>query len=252
MLPRKEVTNQNQRHSILPGAGPVQLCVISVLNYYIWQTNFHLKENNKSLIMVISHGLNLCLWILHAPRSAPLVSHHFAPSAFPALHSWGSCVKTSLIVQPWTVPLSASVEPIQNQLCYACMHACMLSCVLTLCDSKDYSLQAPLSMGFSRQESWSGLPFPPPWGLPDSRIKAASSASPALVGWFFTMSLNTIPPCEALSMYILVLIATWKQSCILRSSQALKTNLGLNLSYYLIVLIVSKLNNLPMPRFTHL
>ena len=112
--------------------------------------------------------------------------------------------------------------------------------------------QAPLSMGFCRQESWSGLPFPPPWGLPDSRIKAASSASPALVGWFFTMSLNTIPPCEALSMYILVLIATWKQSCILRSSQALKTNLGLNLSYYLIVLIVSKLNNLPMPRFTHL
>ena len=128
MLPRKEVTNQNQRHSILPGAGPVQLCVISVLNYYIWQTNFHLKENNKSLIMVISHGLNLCLWILHAPRSVPLVSHHFAPSAFPALHSWGSCVKTSLIVQPWTVPLSASVEPIQNQLCYACMLACIHAC----------------------------------------------------------------------------------------------------------------------------
>ena len=138
MLPRKKVTNQNQRHSILPGAGPVQLCVISVLNYYIWQTNFHLKENNKSLIMVISHGLNLCLWILHASRSVPLVSHHFAPSAFPALHSWGSCVKTSLIVQPWTVPLSASVEPIQNQLCYACMHACLV--VSWLCDSKDCSL----------------------------------------------------------------------------------------------------------------
>ena len=136
--------------------------------------------------MVISHGLNLCLWILHAPRSVPLVSHHFAPSAFPALHSWGSCVKTSLIVQPWTVPLSASVEPIQNQLCYACMHACMLSCVLTLCDSKDYSLQAPLSMGFSRQESWSGLPYHPLEDLPDPGIEPTSLASPALAGRCFS------------------------------------------------------------------
>ena len=179
----------------------------------------------------------------------PLVSHHFAPLAFPALHSWGSCVKKSLIVQPWTVPLSASVEPAQNQLCYACMHAQLC---LTLCDPKDCSLPGSsvhLSMGFSGQEYWSGLPSPPPWGLPDSRIKPASSA---LVGWFITMSLNTIPPCKALSMYMLVLIVTWKQSCILRSSQALKTNLGSNLSYHLIVLIVSKLNNLPMPQFTHL
>lgn len=62
MLPRKEATNQSQRHSILPGVGPVQLCVISFLNYYIWQTNFHLRENNKSLIMLISHRLkSLCV-----------------------------------------------------------------------------------------------------------------------------------------------------------------------------------------------
>ena len=32
----------------------------------------------------------------------------------------------------------------------------------------DYSRQAPLSMGFSRQEYWSGLPFPLPGDLPDS------------------------------------------------------------------------------------
>ena len=152
MLPKKEITNQNQRHSILPGAGPVQLCVISVLNYYIWQTNFHLKENNKSLIMVISHSLNLCVWILHAPWSVPLVRHHFAPSAFPALHSWGSCAKTSLVVQPWTVPLSASVQPVQNQLCYACM----LSWVWLFVTPRTVVFQAPLSVGFSGQEYWSG------------------------------------------------------------------------------------------------
>ena len=34
--------------------------------------------------------------------------------------------------------------------------------------------QAPLSMKFSRQEYWNGLPFPPPGSLPDSRIKPRS------------------------------------------------------------------------------
>ena len=40
--------------------------------------------------------------------------------------------------------------------------------------------QAPLSMGFSRQEYWTLLPFAPPEDLPDPGIKPASSASPAL------------------------------------------------------------------------
>ena len=42
------------------------------------------------------------------------------------------------------------------------------------------ALQAPLSMGFSRQEYWSGLPSPPPGDLPDPGIKPRSPASPAL------------------------------------------------------------------------
>ena len=36
--------------------------------------------------------------------------------------------------------------------------------------------QAPLSMGFSRQEDWSGLPFPSPEDLPDPGIEPRSSA----------------------------------------------------------------------------
>ena len=39
--------------------------------------------------------------------------------------------------------------------------------------------QAPLSMDFSRQEYWSGLPFPPPGHLPDPSIKPATLVSPA-------------------------------------------------------------------------
>jgi len=50
--------------------------------------------------------------------------------------------------------------------------------------------QAPLSMGFSRQEYWSGLPFSPPGDLLDPGIKPLSSASPELAGQLFT----TEPP----------------------------------------------------------
>ena len=48
--------------------------------------------------------------------------------------------------------------------------------------------QAPLSMGFSRLEYWSGLPFPCPGYLPDPEIEPASLESPALAGRFFTTS----------------------------------------------------------------
>ena len=48
--------------------------------------------------------------------------------------------------------------------------------------------QAPLNMGFSRQEYWSGLPCPPPGDLPNPGIKPTSLLSPALADEFFTTS----------------------------------------------------------------
>ena len=50
--------------------------------------------------------------------------------------------------------------------------------------------QAPLSMGFPRQEPWSGWPFLYPGDLPNSGIKPKSPVSPELAGGFFT----TEPP----------------------------------------------------------
>ena len=50
--------------------------------------------------------------------------------------------------------------------------------------------QVPLCMGFSRQEYWSGLPFPTPRDLSDPGIKPTSPASLARAGRFFT----TEPP----------------------------------------------------------
>ena len=46
--------------------------------------------------------------------------------------------------------------------------------------------QAPLSTGFSSQEHWSGLPYPPPGDLLDPGIELESPASPELAGGFFT------------------------------------------------------------------
>jgi len=48
--------------------------------------------------------------------------------------------------------------------------------------------QAPLCMGFSRQEYWSGLPGPPPGDLPDPGVEPTSLMSPILAGGFFTTS----------------------------------------------------------------
>ena len=69
-------------------------------------------------------------------------------------------------------------------------HVCVLSRVQCCATLQTVALQAPLTMGFSRQEYWSGLPFPPPGDLPEPGIELRSSASPALPGGFLT----TEPP----------------------------------------------------------
>ena len=67
---------------------------------------------------------------------------------------------------------------------------CVCVCVyvqlcLTLRDPTNCACQAPLSMGFSRQEYRSGLPCPPPGDLPDPGIELVSPVSPASAGRLF-------------------------------------------------------------------
>ena len=70
-----------------------------------------------------------------------------------------------------------------------CVCVCAQSCP-TVCNSMnhspDYKNQIPLSMGFSMQEHWSGLPCPTPGDLPNPQIEPKSPASPPLAGRFFT------------------------------------------------------------------
>ena len=56
--------------------------------------------------------------------------------------------------------------------------------------------QAPLSMGFPRQEYWSGLPYSPPGDLFHPGIKPESPAAPALAGGFLTAE----PPGKPLNV----------------------------------------------------
>ena len=62
------------------------------------------------------------------------------------------------------------------------------SCVRLFVTLWTVAHQVPLSMGFSRQEYWSELPFPPPGDLPNPVIEHVSLTSPALGGRFFTTS----------------------------------------------------------------
>ena len=67
-----------------------------------------------------------------------------------------------------------------------CMRVCVCACIQSFshvrlfATSWTIACQAPLSMGFFRQEYRSGLSFPPPGDLPDPGIKPASLMSPAL------------------------------------------------------------------------
>ena len=87
-----------------------------------------------------------------------------------------------------------------------CIHVSMYSCCVCLSCFSHVQLfatlwtaayQTPLSMGFSRQEYWSELPWPPPGDLPNLGIKPVSPAAPAL-------QVDSLPLGKPISMYIYV------------------------------------------------
>ena len=77
-------------------------------------------------------------------------------------------------------------------------------------DPVDLNLQTPLSMGFSSQEGWSGLPCPPPGDLPYPGIEHMSLTS-ALAGGFFTISATWVA-----LLFSYLLIISMKSQTVLR------------------------------------
>ena len=78
-----------------------------------------------------------------------------------------------------------------------CVRARALSHVQLFATPWTLALQASLSMGFSRSEYWSGLPFPTPGDLPDPGLGPASPVSLALAGRF-------LPLCHLWKIYVCV------------------------------------------------
>ena len=77
---------------------------------------------------------------------------------------------------------------LKKQQFVSCVCAKSLQSCPIWCNPMDGSHQAALSMGFSRQEHWSGLPCPPPGDPPNPRTEPTSLQSPASVVGFFTTS----------------------------------------------------------------
>ena len=102
---------------------------------------------------------------------------------------------TVVFLLRWALLVRCSPE---NFICTISLrHACMLSrfsCVQLFATPWTVVCQAPLSMGFSSEESWSGWPLPPPGDLPDPGIEPSSLTTPALAGEFFTTSAISVNP----------------------------------------------------------
>ena len=87
--------------------------------------------------------------------------------------------------QAGSLPVAPRGRP-KNPLVKSLSHVCLFASPWTI------AYQAPPSMGFSRQEYWSGLPFPSPGDLPDPGIESTSLTSPALAGRFFSSSATAL------------------------------------------------------------
>ena len=111
--------------------------------------------------------MNLVMRLTFDLSSKPFLSVH------QPLTSTADCCTNSIFLTPFIV------------FCWIFLYSLSLTCicclVAKLCPTLFANLwtvahQASLSMGFSRQECWSGLPFPFPGDLPDPQIKPVSPA----------------------------------------------------------------------------
>ena len=99
----------------------------------------------------------------------------------------------------------APLVPVSPPLCVCVL--CRFSRVRLFVTPWIVAHQAPLSMGFSRQECWSEFSRPPPGDLPDPGMEPASLMSPASAGGF----LSTVPPGKSKSTTALCQITRFSQ-----------------------------------------
>ena len=135
------------------------------------------------------------------------------PSRFKTSHlkapmgAWNAILKMIMSDVIMIMKYHSNLTSVQHFAGGVAMCVCMCS-IVKLCQlfatPWTVALQAPLSMGFSRQEYWGGLPFPPPGDLPSPGIEPVSPAAPILSGRFST----TEPPGKPWNSWVGVAITT--------------------------------------------
>ena len=138
---------------------------------------------------------------------------------------WKGCCVISMPKRPNTLTCSVPWEPAlitswEMEDCFplrACMHANSLHACSILCNPFTVAHQAPLSVEFSKQKYWNGLPFP--WDVPYTGIEAKSLTSPALAGGVFTTSTIWEVPLEVVKDALIPAHKTTDHTCISDPSQ---------------------------------
>ena len=140
------------------------------------------------------HLLRLLLWpllypLLPCPEN---LSSHTARQTLSLYRTKDDTAARRIIPTITTSCHSMQAGPYQGHcgIWRYCIPAQSLSCVWLSVTPWAVAHQAPLSMGFSRQEYWSGLPCPSLENLPHSGIEPTSPASPSLAHGFFTTSVT--------------------------------------------------------------
>ena len=141
------------------------------------KSNWILSENYTSFFLASFSALSK-LSDRHYPEKIEMVIKsvtNLISMSFPG----GSVVKNPPAMQETRVWSLSREDPLQKEMA---IH----SSILKAC-------QAPLSIGFSRQEYWNGFPCPPPRGLPNPGVEPTSAASPALQAILYLLSHHGIP-----------------------------------------------------------
>ena len=154
------------------------------------------------------------------PSTRPPVHPSLPTSIRPSIRLVDSLVR--IYYTSDTVLVSADII-MNNKNVFLCMHMYidryiyMYVCLVSqACPTLWGSIahQAPLSMEFSRQIYWSGLPFPTPGDLSSSGIEPRSPAFPELAGRFFTTSITWEAPHVCVCVCVCVCVNVFCYTCI--------------------------------------
>ena len=145
-----------------------------------WPPNPPSEKHFQTLALLRFDAQNLSKALLGSPCNTVCWCVTPAPFQFP-LYSFPGGDSHTLVLGKQALLLSNCLQRRID------VSACLVAqSHPTLCKPLTVAHQAPLSMEFSRQEYWSGLPFPLPGDLPNPGTEPKSPASPALTGEFFT------------------------------------------------------------------